>query len=135
MFAVRLIVLMLLTMFSYAIGMEIAPLNSFGKFVAGSFFVLALALYFLPTYEALSCDHVNLTPIVLVNTFLGWSLIGWVVALVWALKKPEPVAVESIAAPQATPLKPTKVCPYCAEEILLAAKKCKHCGSEIPQTA
>lgn len=22
----------------------------------------------------------------------------------------------------------TKICPFCAEEILLAAKKCKHCG-------
>lgn len=135
MFAVRLIVLVLLTMYSYGMGMETGPLNSFGKLVAGSFFVLAPALYFLPTYEAWSRDHVNLTPIVLVNTFLGWTLIGWVAALVWALKKSEPVAIESIAAPQATPLKPTKACPYCAEEILLAAKKCKHCGSEIPQTA
>lgn len=77
MFAVRLIVLVLLTMYSYGVGMETGPLNSFGKLVAGSFFVLAPALYFLPTYEAWSRDHVNLTPIVLVNTFLGWTLIGW----------------------------------------------------------
>lgn len=135
MFAVRLIVLMLLTMFSYAMGTETGPLNSFGKFVAGSFFVLAPALYFLPTYEAWSRNHVNIAPIVLVNTFLGWTLLGWVAALVWALKKPEPAAVEQVAAPRAEPLKPTKTCPYCAEEILLAAKKCKHCGSEVPQTA
>lgn len=25
----------------------------------------------------------------------------------------------------------TKICPYCAEEVKLAAIKCKHCGSEI----
>jgi hypothetical protein len=25
-----------------------------------------------------------------------------------------------------------KKCPYCAEEIMAAAVKCKHCGSEIP---
>jgi len=28
---------------------------------------------------------------------------------------------------------PTKRCPYCAEEILAAAVKCKHCGSALPR--
>ncbi len=26
---------------------------------------------------------------------------------------------------------PTKVCPFCAEQILEAAIKCKHCGSDL----
>jgi predicted amidophosphoribosyltransferase len=29
----------------------------------------------------------------------------------------------------------TKSCPFCAEEILAAAKKCKHCGEFLPVTA
>jgi heme A synthase len=29
----------------------------------------------------------------------------------------------------------TKKCPECAETILKAARKCKHCGSEVPQEA
>ncbi len=30
-----------------------------------------------------------------------------------------------------TPTTETKRCPYCAEEILAAAVKCKHCGSDV----
>jgi hypothetical protein len=43
-----------------------------------------LALYFLPTIIALVRDHQHLVPILLVNLFLGWTFLGWVVALVWA---------------------------------------------------
>jgi hypothetical protein len=28
----------------------------------------------------------------------------------------------------------TKNCPFCAEEILLAAKKCKHCGEFLDES-
>ena len=108
-------------------------LNAFGKVVAFSFFIVAPLLYLLPTLEALLKEHPNLPAIGLVNVLLGWSLLGWVVAEVWALKKPEPVAAVAVAgAPTAfaTP-RETKTCPYCAEEILVAAVKCKHCGSEL----
>ena len=42
--------------------------------------VIALGLYFLPTII-----HANLIGIGLVNFFLGWSLLGWLGALVWAV--------------------------------------------------
>jgi uncharacterized protein (DUF983 family) len=29
----------------------------------------------------------------------------------------------------------TKRCPFCAEEILAVAKKCKHCGSMLDESA
>jgi hypothetical protein len=60
-------------------------LNDFGKIVASSFFVLAPALYFLPLYEAWSGKKAHLTSIALLNTLLGWTIVGWVGALIWAV--------------------------------------------------
>jgi 4-amino-4-deoxy-L-arabinose transferase-like glycosyltransferase len=132
MFAVRLIVLVFLAFYSWSMG-QIPPsgLNAFGTFVAFSFFIVAPLLYLLPTLEALLRGHPNLPAIALVNVLLGWSLIGWVVAEVWALKRPEPAAVIAAAPAAAATPRETKACPYCAEDILAVAVKCKHCGSEL----
>ncbi len=46
--------------------------------------VLLLALYFLPSVVAVNRRHKNRTPIILLNLFLGWFVVGWVVALIWA---------------------------------------------------
>jgi hypothetical protein len=56
----------------------------------------SLALLFLPTLVARSRNHPNILPIFLVNLFLGWTFIGWVVALVWACTRP---AVPVLYAP------------------------------------
>ena len=61
------------------------------------------------------------------NLFLGWSMVGWVVALVWALSSP---ALAS--TPQASEERWERECPFCAELILIKAKVCKHCGREVP---
>jgi hypothetical protein len=46
---------------------------------------VALMIYFLPTYIAVQRDQPNALAIFALNLFLGWSLIGWVGSLVWAL--------------------------------------------------
>ena len=43
-------------------------------------------LYFLPFAIAFNKKRANSGAIFAINLFLGWSLIGWVVALVWAMK-------------------------------------------------
>lgn len=55
------------------------------------FLVLAL-VYFLPTIIAI-CRKCNIGLTLLVNLFLGWTCIGWIVALVLALKGAEPVSL------------------------------------------
>jgi hypothetical protein len=50
-------------------------------------FVLSLAFYFLPTIIALIRKQRNTLAIFLLNFFLGWTFIGWVVALIWSVKR------------------------------------------------
>lgn len=42
--------------------------------------------YLLPFSVALWRGHPATTNIFLVNFLLGWTLIGWIVALIWSLK-------------------------------------------------
>ncbi len=62
---------------------------------------LGVAFYFLPTIFAFIRKHRQKVPILLLNFFLGWTLIGWVICIVWAFtrKDPDTVVVVQQAAP------------------------------------
>ena len=47
--------------------------------------VLIFALYFLPTLVAFLRQHKNKLAIFLLNLLLGWTVLGWVVSLVWSV--------------------------------------------------
>ena len=47
--------------------------------------LFGLAVYLLPTIIAAAKRKTNTLRIVLLNVFAGWSVIGWIIALVWAL--------------------------------------------------
>lgn len=62
--------------------------QSSGDAAAGGFallimFCLWTAMYFLPTIVAVMRKH-NIASILLLNLFLGWTVIGWIIALVMA---------------------------------------------------
>jgi len=46
--------------------------------------IAMLAIYFLPFIIASSRNHHNRTAIGVLNLLLGWSVIAWIVALIWA---------------------------------------------------
>jgi T4 superinfection immunity protein len=47
--------------------------------------IAAILLYFLPSLIANRRGHRNTGAIVVLNLFLGWTFLGWVLTLVWAL--------------------------------------------------
>jgi hypothetical protein len=55
------------------------------------FFGFGFVMYFLPSIIALARSKRDILAIFLLNFFLGWSIIGWFVALIWAAKHDYPV--------------------------------------------
>jgi tryptophan-rich sensory protein len=47
--------------------------------------LILLVLYFLPFVVAIFRHHRNKGAIFILNLFLGWTLVGWVVAVMWAV--------------------------------------------------
>jgi len=48
-------------------------------------------MYFLPSIIALIREKRDTLAIFLLNFFLGWTVIGWFIALIWAAKHDAPV--------------------------------------------
>ncbi len=46
--------------------------------------VLGAFIYFLPTYIAAKKDHSNFVVILIINLLFGWTLLAWLVCIVWA---------------------------------------------------
>ncbi|WP_053932219.1 superinfection immunity protein [Pseudomonas coronafaciens] len=145
MFVVRFLILGFLAFYSYSMGTERGGLNTFGMLVVFSGLVFIPAFYMLPTIEACLRKSTNLPAIAALNFFLGWSLIGWVAALVWSFRKQTPIERAKafgypVSEPAHTPHyaddnKPKKDCRFCGEEILAIAIRCKHCGSDLKESA
>ena len=80
---------------------------------------LVLVIYFLPAYAAMHRKHKSVGAITIVNLLLGWTVVGWLWALIWAN-----TGNVADAGPQVK-------CPDCAELVKREAKVCKHCGAKL----
>ncbi len=52
--------------------------------------IIILCLYFIPSIVAWVRGHHNKVAITALNVLLGWSVIGWVGAMVWSLLAARP---------------------------------------------
>ncbi len=48
------------------------------------FMLIFMAIYFIPSFVAITRRHIHVLQITILNAFLGWSFIAWVAALIWA---------------------------------------------------
>lgn len=49
--------------------------------------LILLVIYMLPSIVGFNKKNIN--AIIIFNLFLGWTIIGWILALVWAAMKDE----------------------------------------------
>ena len=113
--------------------------NPFRIILTGILFAVGIFIYFLPAYLADVNDSDRSVEIFILNFFLGWTVLGWVGALIWAYTNNPSKAPIIINAKLENTIEQTpiledseyKKCPYCAEKILKEAIKCRYCSEKI----
>jgi hypothetical protein len=83
--------------------------------------VVLILAYFIPALVASRRHHHNAGAIFVLNLFLGWSVVGWVAALVWACT----------AVRDARGHRHRATCPHCREDMDALAAVCPHCRRDI----
>ena len=69
-------------------------------------YAIILVVYLIPTLIAGLNRHPQFIGIAVVNTAFGWSGIGYLLCLIWAFRKPDPVVVVPQAARVSSPPPP-----------------------------
>jgi len=97
--------------------------------------VLGALFYAIPSLVARAKRHHQFTAILWLNILAGWTFIGWVAALVWALSNPQVVVAAPAMGTHPAQRVAEKVCPRCAETVKEAALVCRYCGHEFSSEA
>ena len=91
-------------------------------------FIVVAIIYMFPTAIAYQRGHQSQGGIAALNILLGWSLVGWVIALIWSCSA---VSKPARSSPSFDRADPDTICPYCRAGVDPQAKKCKHCAEWI----
>lgn len=54
--------------------------------------IIGLIFYFVPAIVAFNREHNDAIAVFLLDLFLGWTFVGWVIALVWSVAGQSPAA-------------------------------------------
>lgn len=89
--------------------------------------LVILLIYFLPTIIA--WKKRNGRAIFMLNFLLGWTLVGWIIALIWAftIDPPEPIIVQQAPQIAANPM----LCSICGKYSAPGAGFCISCGQSF----
>lgn len=120
--------------------------------------ILGCIAYLIPSFIAFGRNHAYKYIILVMNIFGAWTGVLWIVSIVWACWPQEKSLADPILGnvtgtgnrntgdtigavnygkergydtEKPAPEKLLVECPFCKEQIMAAAIKCKHCGSTI----
>lgn len=95
----------------------------------GLFIVVAIGFYFLPSIIA--WNKKDSGAIIAINLFLGWTFIGWIIALIWALTSPPALSFIVVQQPPYAPPSQGLYCSHCGKYSLPGAAFCSSCGRRM----
>mgnify|MGYP000001648643 CR=1 FL=1 len=113
---------------------------------AGPVYLLILGVvYFLPALIASNRKHPSRGGVWVLNLFLGWTVLGWIIALIWAASgesRPKPfdpglpkiTAPLVASAPRAPRIAASVPCPACRQPVAAQANFCAACGARLEWT-
>jgi hypothetical protein len=79
----------------------LASSSSGGAVAALLLLVVGVGLYFVPTIVAITRKVTNQGSVAVINFFLGWTLVGWVMALAMACRTSSLVRESVTSSPEA----------------------------------
>jgi hypothetical protein len=86
------------------------------------FLIFCVVLYFLPSI--IGHDKQSFAGIFILNLLLGWTVVGWICALVWACTAEARSPILAVAGPG-------RYCCRCGAMSAQVAHFCWSCGSRI----